>query len=277
MKIFIKDDKGQGLIEYGLILFLVSIVAVRALGGVGEKVITSFDMFSYSSPHLADDADFIGNRDGEFKYIGNQEVVHIPHVIKGVEVTSYKNMFSGVDDSRVRKVVSDNPNITDMSYMFFYSKAKTLDLSSFDTHNVKDMSRMFRGSSATQLNIGSFVTDNVTSMWDMFREARAVELDVSSFNTRKVTNMHAMFYLSNVTEIDLSSFDTRNVTNMNAMFTGLNMRVLDLSTFVTDNVTDMNRMFSESSMTIVYGQSQSDVDRFNAIVGNPSDLIAVVK
>lgn len=38
-----KDIKGQGLVEYGLILALVSVVAVGALGGVGDKVKSTFD------------------------------------------------------------------------------------------------------------------------------------------------------------------------------------------------------------------------------------------
>ena len=46
-------------------------------------------------------------------------------------------------DSSVIGVVSYNKNVTNMSYMFYNSKATTLDLSSFDTSNVTDMSNMF--------------------------------------------------------------------------------------------------------------------------------------
>lgn len=37
-----RNEKGQGLVEYGLILALVSVVAVGSLGGVGEKVSDTF-------------------------------------------------------------------------------------------------------------------------------------------------------------------------------------------------------------------------------------------
>lgn len=40
---FDRSEKGQGLVEYGLILALVSVVAVGTLGGVGDKVTNSFN------------------------------------------------------------------------------------------------------------------------------------------------------------------------------------------------------------------------------------------
>lgn len=38
-----REEKGQGLVEYGLILALVSVVAVGAIGGVGDKVTNTFN------------------------------------------------------------------------------------------------------------------------------------------------------------------------------------------------------------------------------------------
>lgn len=43
MERFKKDNRGQGLMEYGLILSLVSVVAVGTMGGLGEKVLFSFN------------------------------------------------------------------------------------------------------------------------------------------------------------------------------------------------------------------------------------------
>lgn len=45
------------------------------------------------------------------------------------------------------------------------SKAKNLDVSSFDTSDVTDMYHMFLGSEAESLNLFSFDTSNVTSMY----------------------------------------------------------------------------------------------------------------
>ena len=38
MKNFFKDENGQGMVEYGLILALIAIVAIAVLGPLGKKV-----------------------------------------------------------------------------------------------------------------------------------------------------------------------------------------------------------------------------------------------
>ncbi len=67
---------------------------------------------------MAQDSDFSGTADGEFKYIGSHEYVIIPHVIKGVDVTSYKEMFQENTSTTLKGVASDNLNVTDMDSMF---------------------------------------------------------------------------------------------------------------------------------------------------------------
>lgn len=300
-KRFKSGDKGQGLVEYGLILALISVVAVSALGGVGNRVSGSFDKVMWEE-YLATDEEFSGNTDGEFKYIGNKEIVYIPHTIKGVEVSSYRYMFREVNDNNVKKVISDNPNITDMMGMFYKSSASHLDLSEFDTRNVTDMSWMFYGSSATSLDLSTFDTRSVTkiismfhsssaisldlssfdthlvkSMQSMFNGASATTLDLRSFDTRLVTNMYAMFHNSNATHLDLSSFDTGSVTSMFAMFWNSSTKSLDLSSFDTRSVTDMNGMFYLSDATSGYARSVDDADRLNSSSQKPSKLMFTVR
>lgn len=38
----LNEESGQGMVEYGLILVLVSIVAIIALGNVGTKITETF-------------------------------------------------------------------------------------------------------------------------------------------------------------------------------------------------------------------------------------------
>ena len=42
MKNFLMNEDGQGMVEYGLIIALVSIAAVVILGSLGGKLVTKF-------------------------------------------------------------------------------------------------------------------------------------------------------------------------------------------------------------------------------------------
>lgn len=145
---------------------------------------------------LATDDDFSGETDGSFRYIGTDEYVEIPHVIKGVNVTSYSNMFR---ETSVRGVVSTNKNVTRMNSMFSASQATSIDVSSFDTSSVTTMSWMFANSQATSLDLRSFDTSNVREMGSMFYRSQATILDLSSFDTSKVYDMGSAFRDSQTT------------------------------------------------------------------------------
>mgnify|MGYP004655732879 CR=1 FL=1 len=150
--------------------------------------------------------------------------------------------------SKVCTYINNKP-IASMSYMFYSSKATTLDVSNFDTSNVTNMSNMFRISQARTLDVSNFNTSNVTNISYMFYSSKATTLDVSNFDTSKVTNISYMFYGSQATTLDVSNFDTSNVTNMSNMFRYSRATTLDVSNFDTSKVTDMSQMFSESQAT----------------------------
>ena len=90
----------------------------------------------------------------------------------------------------------NNKPVASMSYMFAYSAATTLDLSSFDTKNVTNMSDMFSGSAATTLDLSSFNTSKVTDMSGMFYYNTNLKTIYASdnFNTNAVTSSDGMFY-----------------------------------------------------------------------------------
>ena len=204
--------------------------------------------------YLAQDDDFV-KVNNRWVYRGSKLEVEIPHIIQGEEVTSYEYMFYGSGSylaTPVTRVDSNNKNVTDMRYMFFDSKATTLDLSGLNTTNVTNMFNMFYFSSATTLDLSNFDTSNVVDMSGMFQYSQATSLDLSSFDTSKVTGMDGMFYGSQATSLDLSSFDTSNVIYMWGMF-------------------------MESQATTGYARTQADADRFNNSDDKPSALVFVVK
>lgn len=162
---------------------------------------------------LAKDEDFIGNKNGEFIYIGGADMVKIPHIIKGIPVTSYSRMFM---DSTVTKVLSDNPDITDMSEMFAGSQAEKLEVRCLST-GVKTMRGMFYEAQAKKIDLRHLNTSQVEDMGYMFAFSDVEKLDMSRFNTSKVTNMEYMFAWTILRELDLSSFDTSAVVNMQSM------------------------------------------------------------
>ena len=175
-------------------------------------------------------------------------------------VISASEMFDASKAKSIDVSSFNTSNVLDMSDMFIVSRATTIKgLEKFNTGNVTDMSSMFYGSSATSLNLSSFDTSNVTDMNDMFYYSKSTVLDLSSFDTGKVTNMSRMFEGSNATTIKgLEKFNTNKVTNMRVMFGDSKATSLDLSSFNTSKVTDMSWMFSGSSAITIKG-----LEKFN--------------
>ncbi|WP_260345682.1 BspA family leucine-rich repeat surface protein [Leuconostoc pseudomesenteroides] len=140
----------------------------------------------------------------------------------------------------------DTSNVTSMSYMFFDSKATTLDLSHFDTSAVVNMSCMFSDSKALALDLSDFDTSAVTNMSYMFNNSAATTLGLSHFDTSAVTNMSSMFAGSKATTLNLNSFNTSAVTNMSYMFYYSDATTIDVSCFNTSAVTNMSYMFYQA-------------------------------
>ena len=155
--------------------------------------------------------------------------------------------------------INDKPIIS-MSYMFSYSKAKSIDLSSFDTSNVFNMSNMFQYSKVESIDLSSFDTSNVERMSWMFLKSNITNLDLSNFNTSRVTDMQSMFSSSKFITLNLENFNTSNVKNMSYMFGNMQIDALDLSSFNTSNVVNMYAMFWSSNIKSIVG-----LDNFNTL------------
>ena len=149
----------------------------------------------------------------------------------------------------------DTSEVTSMRGMFYASKIKSLDLSSWVTSAVTDMSYMFTDmfidSDDGSLNIGgNFASNakNVKDMTFMFNGcANLTKIDgVKDLNTSSVTSMKNMFHGDyNLTELDLSHFNTEKVTDMADMLSYLiSLNYLDLSSFDTTQSPNMKNMLA---------------------------------
>ena len=183
--------------------------------------------------------------------------------------------------------INNNPLIF-VGFMFYNSKAKSIDISSYDTSKLNDISYMFSGTSASSINLNGFKTEtitnmeglffgsdateikgyenldtsNVTDLSFMFANTKLSQIDVSNYNTSKVTSMMQMFDSTAATEIKgYENFDTSNVTSMNGMFFNVKVKELDVSNFNTSKVTDMGSMFSNVSATEIIGYENFDTSK----------------
>ena len=167
-------------------------------------------------------------------------IVGIPSDVK--KLKSFNSEYSTI------KVIGGS-GLESTREMFKECKAKSLDLSNFDTSNVTDMYFMFYRCQAKSINFSSFDTSKVTDMGGMFARCQAKSLDLSSFDTSKVTDMYAMFMNCRADSINLSSFNTSNVTDMQYMFYRCETEFLDISSFDTSKVTNMEGMFTGCEVT----------------------------
>jgi len=51
MKNIIKDDNGAVMVEYALLMFLVTLVSITGLGLVGQSVSSTFSTINATMPH----------------------------------------------------------------------------------------------------------------------------------------------------------------------------------------------------------------------------------
>ena len=63
--------------------------------------------------------------------------------------------------TEVKGVFSNNTNITDMSYMFYFSRAIELELRYLNTSNVTNMEGMFSYCKAITLDLSNFNTSRL--------------------------------------------------------------------------------------------------------------------
>jgi surface protein len=136
--------------------------------------------------------------------------------------------------------------ITDMSRMFYESRAFNQPIGHWDTSNVRTMSRMFYDARAFNQPIGHWNTSNVRDMGAMFSGARAFNQPIGHWDTSRVTDMRIMFMDAFTFNQPVGGWDTSAVTNMSGMFYEARAFNQPIGAWNTSSVTDMTRMFSDA-------------------------------
>ena len=172
-------------------------------------------------------------------------------------LTSCKEMFKDIDDIiSIDFSYFDTSKVTEMTSMFYNSKAKSINFNNFNTSIVSDMSSMFAGSTQiTSLDLSSFKTSKVKSMKYMFNYCMSLkELNLESFDTSSVSNMEFMFcHAESLILLNLYNFDTSSVTTMSSMFLGLkSLFYINLISFQEKDGVNVENIFSDISNNFIY-------------------------
>lgn len=96
---------------------------------------------------------------------GEVTITGLENLDTGLVTGSMEYMFDNCKATSLNLSNFDTRNATGMSYMFSEcTNLVSLDLLSFDTHSVKNMEGMFYNCKAKTINISNFDTRNVTEM-----------------------------------------------------------------------------------------------------------------
>lgn len=291
LKRFRSREKGQGMVEYGLILAIVSIIAAGSVSGVGDKVTETFKLVT--SDFIMSDNPSDGNDESVSPVVTTEERVEIEEIEfqtivkedsslftdetkvknegeKGEIKRIYNRQFiDGVPDggeelqSESRKEAVDKVVLVGtMNPKWRNYLAKDSDFS-----GESDGGFRYTGNKSTVYIPHQIKGKNLTSYVNMFRDTSVKKVISDNSNIRL---MDHMFSNTKSTELDLSDIDTSSVERMHLMFYMSNVRNLDLSGWDTQSLTNMHGMFWNSELESVNfdGWDTSSVTRMSYIFSN---------
>jgi len=227
-----------------------------------NKVENMVGMFAYSSFEEIDlsNKDLSNVQNMMMMFAGSQAKTLNMSNVDARNVTNIANMFTYLDFESGELVApctietinmggANFSSVTDMSYMFFGSSIKTLNLSNIDASSVENTTYMVAGASAETINMSGANFSSVTDMSNMFNSTQSKTINVTDMDTSNVIDMGGMFADLNGLEkeiIGLNTLNTSNVIDMGGMFNGLKTSEIVLTNWDTSKVEDMSYMFEES-------------------------------
>lgn len=177
--------------------------------------------------------------------IGNDTtILYIPDDLGYLtDYDAYKYTHNPLESVKGHLIVVGGASLNSTRFMFDNCKAKSIDLSMFNTRYILDMACMFAGCETPILDLSYIDTRKVTDMFDMFQNCKDREIKLDNFDTRNVTDMNGMFAGCQAKKLNLSSFNTRKVRTMCCMFCEARVEQLDLTYFNLSADTDTTNMF----------------------------------
>lgn len=253
-KPFGKRIKGAALVEYGIIIGLIAVVALFSVQTLGQQVSSIFSTVtstvsadipitlasskasSGTNPNCysASNAGMIGQWQG-----CNGMLIATTAELKTAGSNGYNSygtnayQITGPDGKTYTFAAGPHEiftgQVTDMSGLFDASTFNG-DISYWDTSSVTDMSFMFNSAQYFNQNIAVWDTSSVKNMQNMLSGAWAFNQKIGTWNTSSVTNM-AFLFNSTAFNQDISGWDTSSVTNMDYMFNNATTFNQDLSSW----------------------------------------------
>ncbi len=191
-------------------------------------------------------------------------------------------------NTRICTSINGKP-IVSMQYMFYNSKASSIDVSSFDTSNVKNMNYMFlSASNVKELNLSRFDTANMTTYYSIFNGCTSLEtLNMDNWNFGKTGSSSAgggALYNNN----SLKTISARNWV-LPETFThifsrtwggsGTPIESIDVTGWDLSKTTDISGIFGDSrSLKTIIGMNTwntSKVTYYQNMFGNCESLTEV--
>lgn len=202
---------------------------------------------------------------GFYGYVGDSTKVFIPEKINGTTMKSYYKMFTKGKvraTKKIRKVITNNPHLENIDYMFEGVSIEKLNLNEMKISNVRSAKGMFKDALIDELDIRKIDTSNLENMsemfcnfGDIFYNKKYTIIGIENINTSNVTDMSYMFSNCKASNLNSNSnfekFNTSKVVNMEGLFSGkknnpLKIDNLNLRSFNTSSVRNMSKMFKQS-------------------------------
>jgi Flp pilus assembly pilin Flp len=208
MRTFFVKEEGQGMVEYGLIIALVSIVSIASLGILAGSINDKYGLFdeALSMEQMEDGSYLITTEDGVYilsslgrlqgPYTGSETDIRIPNALNGFSMKEiYQDVFKGKGltevlfdtGSGIVRIHARAFQNNELNQITLPNGLQRIDLWAFRDNNLTEVTlppslttieqRAFDGNNIQRITIGDNVTNIGTNVFsnntDGFKSAYA--------------------------------------------------------------------------------------------------------